>query len=239
MKPDPVMTLPNARFSTFVTLNCSVKPTALMASSAAVTRPKPTAETKTSMSPSAAPRPYRRGRADCAHPDAALISAADSDGPDRPVALRVALDREALSGVVPLVEHRRPDGADVLDVLALGERGLARGVGVDDDRAGGRRGHLRDVGVVDARLGRVGRVHCQRHDHDRVVVGDRVQVGVPLCRLRHLLARRVQRGRVGPVGRRRRRRVRDDGVVLLVRAATCRSRRRRPCARSAPARPGR
>ena len=47
------MTLPKARFSTFVTLNCNVKPTALMARSEAVTTPKPTAEMKTSNSPSA------------------------------------------------------------------------------------------------------------------------------------------------------------------------------------------
>ena len=181
------MTLPNARLSTLVTLNCSVKPTALIASSAAVTRPKPTAETKTSTSATAGPRPIA-GRAGHAHPDAALISAAVSSVRHRPIALRVALDGEALARSCATCRtpsaRRRPRTGCACPARAppcprrrCGRRPRPR-----------RRGHLRDEPVVDARLGRVGGVHGQRHDHDRVVVRDRVEVGVPLARLGHLLA---------------------------------------------------
>src|SRR5579862_5192033 len=132
MKPAPVMTLPNARLSTLVTLNCSVNPTALIASSAAVTKPKPTAETKTATSWGRRPTAWAPGpRSTRCGLD---LGGAQQRG-DRPVAVHVALDGEPLARVVPLVEHRRADRAHVLDALALRERSPAVRIGVDDDRA--------------------------------------------------------------------------------------------------------
>src|ERR1700680_4620051 len=97
MNPAPVMTLPNARFKTFVTLNCSVKPTALMASRDAVTKPKPTAETKTCMSPSVLRRAIAGSCGLGSTAGRGLDLGRGQERRHRPAALHVALDRKPLS----------------------------------------------------------------------------------------------------------------------------------------------
>src|SRR5450755_4017076 len=170
--------------------NCMVNPTAAMASTEVLTRPKPNAAR------------YRLTRSS---PGQLRSSTARGDNGSRLlfgqlaelhlVAGGVVLDQDvALLGVVVLVVTGRSARADPLDRLSAGEGGNAGGVGVDLNGTADAVADLDDLGVVDGRIGALGRIHGQRRLHDAVV---QVQ---GRARLLVLDGVRVLRRRGGQVG---------------------------------------
>ena len=120
-----IMTAPYARFSTSVTPNCSVKPIAAIASTEAVTSPKPSEARKMVIGGSA---PY----AASARSWAAVRFPTTFTWPFG----AVGVDLEDAGRVVVAVEVRRPAGSLVPDRLARLEVGGAGGEGVAHGRAG-------------------------------------------------------------------------------------------------------
>src|SRR5215470_16482210 len=146
-----------------VTPNCNVKPTPATARIDAVTRPNPIAgiNVLTIGAPLAGTCRSMAERRD-------LRSRYRADQHD--LAVHVPGRLERAGGVVPLVEHDRPAGADVLNLLAGLKGCLAGSEGVDDRFA---RSWLRDLGnefIEDGWAGAFGGDHRQRHYVDAVVV---------------------------------------------------------------------
>src|SRR5579862_5574962 len=149
----------NARFRTLVTANCSVKPTAAIARTDAVIRPKPM-DSMTRLVPSAVTAAHASPRRGAPGPRRGPLRPAPSTLPgvgacprlseaqrgelrcrqvrrhQHAAAGRVAIDLEEPGGVVVGVELRRPAGADVADLLAGLELRHSLGERVDSDRPG-------------------------------------------------------------------------------------------------------
>src|ERR1019366_1089493 len=166
------MTSPYARLIMLLIPNCMVNPTAAMASTEVLTRPKPNAGryrlTRSS--------PGQRSSTASADDGRGLRGRQLANGDL--VARGVVLDEDvALLRVVVLVVGRGSAGADPLDRLAAGERGHAGRVRVDHHRTADAVADVLDLGVVDGRIGALGRVHRERGLDDAVI---QVQRGATL-----------------------------------------------------------
>src|SRR5665213_23043 len=184
------MTSPYARLIMLLIPNCMVNPTAAMASTEVLTRPKPNAARyKLTSSSPGQPRSSTAGGDHCRglrFGQRAVLHL---------VALGVVLDEDvALLRVVVLVVGCGTTGADPLDRLAAGERRDPGSVGVDHDGTADPVADLGDLGVVDGRVGALGRIHGERRLHDAVI---EMQGGARLLVLDRV---RVLHGRGGQVG---------------------------------------
>src|SRR5215469_11583990 len=178
------MTALKARLSTSVTPNWRVKPTAAMASTDAVTRPKPM-EARNSVTvrpPGAGVVPARvlatpgwpvRAR-DARRPCGSRLHGPQLGGGDVAGDVHlpgrtVGVDLEEAGRVVVAVEGGRAAGALVPDRLAGLERRGALVERVADGGAGGAVTDLDDVWPVHARVRALGHQHGQRGEVDAVV----------------------------------------------------------------------
>src|SRR5215470_745626 len=178
------MTALKARLSTSVTPNWRVKPTAAMASTDAVTRPKPTeARNSVTVRPPAAgvvparalatprwPARARDARQACgSRLHGPQLGCGDVAGHVHLAGRTIGVALEQAGRVVVAVEGGRAAGALVPDRLAGLERRGALVERIADGGAGGAVTDLDDVRPVHARVRALGHQHGQRGEVDAVV----------------------------------------------------------------------
>src|SRR5258705_6028181 len=167
----------------FETPNCRVKPTEASARIDAVTRPNPIDWTKRLPVMPTLPLIFQHLDHVIGRVRPTLLRGCNLRGSVRRH-LRRAVggdNLERAGRVLPPVEADPAGGADVLDCLAVGERGFLLCEVMHDDRGRRWRGQLHDPGPEDTWVRALGGLHGERHKVDAVPRRHAVGIAVPLA----------------------------------------------------------
>src|SRR5260221_1278913 len=166
----------------FETPNCRVKPTEASARIDAVTRPNPIDWTKRLPVMPTLPLIFHTLTMSSEGCGPLLRGCNLRGGVCRHLRRAVGGDNLKRAGrVLPPVEADHAGGADVLDCLAVGERGFPLCEVMHDDRGRRWRGQLHDPGPEDTWVRALGGLHGERHKVDAVPRRHAVGIAVPLA----------------------------------------------------------